>query len=310
MPRIRRGGSCRQTGPIVAFETPEQEGLRIDAGVEKGSVISPFYDSMIAKLIAAGADRETAIARLARGLEQTVVAGPKTNAAFLHALVTHPDFAKAKMDTGLIARELDRLAPKALNPRAIAFGVAHMLWNHHDEMEARRQDIARERYSPWSVQDAFGLSGPRKQAVTVLVDGAATKAEVSWGSAGPVASVAGEKAGATAEPRSLRIIGEANPLYVICDMVQAELRWPTFEGGAIDAAGDAGSIRAPIIGRVAKIFVAEGDTVAKGDRIAVVEAMKMEHVLHAGRDGKIDKLAAKEGQQVTEGALIATLADA
>jgi 3-methylcrotonyl-CoA carboxylase alpha subunit len=160
------------------------------------------------------------------------------------------------------------------------------------------------------VQDAFGLSGPRKQELTVLVDGTATKVEVNWGGAGPVVSVAGQEAGGAAEPSSLRVIGETNPLYVICDMVQAELRWPTFEGGAIDAAGDAGSIRAPIIGRVAKIFVKEGDTVAKGDRIAVVEAMKMEHVLHAGRDGKIEKVAAKEGEQITEGALIATLEEA
>ena len=69
-------------------------------------------------------------------------------------------------------------------------------------------------------------------------------------------------------------------------------------------------MRAPIIGRVAKVFVAPGDTVAKGDRIAVVEAMKMEHVLHAGRAGRIDKLAVKEGDQVTLGALIAALVEA
>jgi 3-methylcrotonyl-CoA carboxylase alpha subunit len=68
-------------------------------------------------------------------------------------------------------------------------------------------------------------------------------------------------------------------------------------------------VRAPIIGRVAKVFVTEGGTVAKGDRVAVVEAMKMEHVLHAPRAGKIARLAAKEGDQVTQGALIAALAE-
>jgi 3-methylcrotonyl-CoA carboxylase alpha subunit len=303
-------GFLPATGTIVEFETPQIEGLRVDAGVERGSAISPFYDSMIAKLIASGADRETAAARLAGALEDTVVAGPKTNAAFLHALISHPDFAAGRMDTGLIGRELERLAPKALNPRAIAFGVAHMLWSHHDDLEASRQDFARERYSPWSAQDAFGLSGPRRQEMAVLVDGAPTKVAVSWGAAGPTVSVVGTEMGAAAEPRTLRVIGDANPLYVICDMVQAELRWPTFEGGAIDAVGDGGSIRAPIIGRVAKIFVEVGDAVAKGDRIAVVEAMKMEHVLHAARDGVIAKLAVKEGDQVSEGALIAALAEA
>jgi 3-methylcrotonyl-CoA carboxylase alpha subunit len=302
-------GFLPSTGPIVAFETPLLEGLRVDAGVERGSVISPYYDSMIAKLIAGGPDRETAVGRLANALEDTIVAGPKTNAAFLHALLAHPAFARGEMDTGLIGRELDRLAPKAFNPRAIAFGVAHMLWNSHDDLEARRRDMAHERYSPWSGQDAFELSGPRRQQLTVLVDGVATKVEVTWGEAGPAVSVVGQEPRAAPEPRSLRVIGETNPLRVICDMAQVELRWPSFEGGATDAAGDGGSIRAPIIGRIAKIFVREGDAVAKGDRIAVVEAMKMEHVLHAGRDGRIAKLAAKEGEQVSEGALIALLAE-
>ena len=96
--------------------------------------------------------------------------------------------------------------------------------------------------------------------------------------------------------------------YVLYDMQQIELGWPTFDAAASEDEGDGSSIRAPIIGRVAKVFVREGDSVAKGDRIAVVEAMKMEHVLHAARDGRIDKLAVKEGQQVTQGALIASLA--
>ena len=110
-------GFLPSTGPIVAFERPELEGLRVDAGVEAGSVISPFYDSMIAKLIASGADRDTAISRLAQALEETVVAGPKTNASFLHALTVHPAFAAGRMDTGLIARELETLAPMPLTPK-------------------------------------------------------------------------------------------------------------------------------------------------------------------------------------------------
>ena len=93
------------------------------------------------------------------------------------------------------------------------------------------------------------------------------------------------------------------------DMRQTELGWPTFEADAGGEEGDGSSIRAPIIGRIAKVFVKPGDTVAKGDRIAVVEAMKMEHVLHAARAGRIAKVAVTEGQQVTQGALIAALAE-
>jgi 3-methylcrotonyl-CoA carboxylase alpha subunit len=300
-------GFMPSTGPIVVFEKPEMAGLRIDAGVEAGSVISPFYDSMIAKLIASAPDRDGAIARLAQALEETVVAGPKTNASFLHALTAHPAFAAGRMDTGLIARELETLAPAQTDARAIAFGVTHLVWHAHDAAEDRRG--SHESYSPWSAQDAFQLGEGRRQQMTVLVDGVSTKAQVEWGPAGPRASVPGEMSPNASEPRNLRVVGSGNPIYVLADMRQIELAWPTFDAGAMDEGSNGSSIRAPIIGRVAKLFVDKGAAVAKGDRVAVVEAMKMEHVLHAPRDGTIEKIAVKEGEQVVLGALIATLAE-
>jgi len=302
-------GFLPSTGPIVAFETPALEGLRVDAGVEPGSAISPFYDSMIAKLIAHGADRGAAASRLARALEGTIVAGPRTNAAFLHALVTHSAFQRGEMDTGLIARELASLAPDAIDAKAIGFGVMHMLWHAHDDVELRRRDSAREAYSPWSAQDAFQLGGARRQQLTVLANGVPTKIEVLWGAAGPSAAVIGDHPAPPWERSSIHVVGEGNPLYVLHDMRQTELSWPTFEAGAGGEEGDGSSIRAPIVGRIARVFVKPGDSVAKGDRIAVVEAMKMEHVLHAARAGRIARLAVTEGQQVTQGALIAALAE-
>ena len=302
-------GFLPSTGPIAAFEVPTLEGLRVDTGVEKGSVISPYYDSMIAKLIASGPDRATAAARLAQALEETAVAGPKTNAAFLHALVVHQVFQQGRMDTGLIGRELGRLAPNAVDGKAVGFGIMHMLWHAHDDIELSRRPAAREDCSPWSAQDAFQLGGARRQALTVLVDGAATKVEVAWGPDGPAVSVPGDGGAVPWERRRIAVVGAGNPLYVLHDMRQTELRWPTFDAGAIEEAGDGSSIRAPIIGRVAKVFVKTGETVAKGDRIAVVEAMKMEHVLHAPRDGVVAKMAVAEGEQVALGALVAVLAE-
>jgi 3-methylcrotonyl-CoA carboxylase alpha subunit len=315
-------GFLPSIGPVVAFDAPDIDGLRVDAGVETGSVIPPFYDSMIGKLIASGADRAEAITCLARALEETVVAGPKTNAAFLHALVTHAAFKKAEMDTGLIGRKLDKLAPAALNPRAIAFGVMHLLWQAHDDSAAHRAG-----YSPWGVQDAFQLGAPRRQKLTVLADGVATPVEVEWKPDGPAVTLQGESTGsdpslergeagggpargltpAAAPIRRISVAGDGHPLYVLYDMQQIALSWPTFDASGIEDNGDGASVRAPIIGRVAKVFVKPGDTVAKGDRIAVVEAMKMEHVLHAARPGKITKVAVAENQQVTQGALIAAL---
>ena len=298
-------GFIPSTGRIAAFEMPELEGLRVDSGVETGSEITPFYDSMIAKLIACGPDRATAIGRLAQALQETIVAGPKTNASFLHALAVNPAFASAKMDTGLIARELATLAPRGSDQKAIGFGVMHMLWHAHDDAELQSGQSGFG--SPWSAQDAFQLGGARRQQVTVLADNVPTKVDVSWGPNGPEATAVGKDAPPPWQRRTIRVVGEGNPLYALHDMRQTALAWPTFDVEAAMEDGDGSSVRAPIIGRVAKVFVKAGDKVAKGDRVAVVEAMKMEHVLHAARDGVIEKVAATEGDQVVTGALIAML---
>src|SRR5262245_6242167 len=301
-------GFLPSIGPIAAFETPPVEGLRVDAGVEAGSIITPFYDSLIAKLIAWGDDRASAIARLQAGLEGTLVAGPKTNTVFLHALISEPQFLAASFDTGLIGRELAGLAAAAPMPAsAVGLGVTHMLLNAHDDIEDLLRPSAWESYSPWSAQDGFQLGPPRRQRVMVDVDGVPRPFTVEWGAGGPRVLGATDGDAPSAIARTL-IVGDGNPIYVLNGMRQVTLSWPAFDAPAGDASGDDLSVKAPIIGRVAKLFVREGDPVEKGDRIAVVEAMKMEHVLHAPRAGRVGKLAVKEGQQVTLAALIATLA--
>jgi 3-methylcrotonyl-CoA carboxylase alpha subunit len=302
-------GFLPSIGPIAAFETPQLEGFRVDAGVETGSVVTPFYDSLIAKLIASGRDRDTAIARLAEALAHTLVAGPKTNISFLHALITHPQFQSAALDTGLIARELGRLAPVTSMPAAaVGLGVTHLLLAAHDAAQELRRASSNESYSPWSAQDGFQLGGVRRQSVIVSADGVPSTFTLEWGRGGPTVVGTGEDAAPALA--GTHVFGDGNPIYVLNGMRQMTLHWPTFEAGVAGEAGEERSVRAPIIGRVAKLFVGEGDVVAKGDRIAVVEAMKMEHVLHAQAAGRVAKLAVREGQQVTLAALIATLAPA
>src|SRR5690606_16501103 len=151
--------------------------------------------------------------------------------------------------------------------------------------------------------------GHRSQRLTVLVDGTPCPVDVAWSARGPRVRLPGlEDAPCSAIP-PVQLAGDSNPLYVLYDMRQTELAWPAYEARAVDEAGDGAGIRAPIVGRIAKVFVKPGDAVAKGDRIAVVEAMKMEHVLHAPRDGTIAKVTAGEGQQVDKGALVAALED-
>ena len=223
-------GFLPSTGPIVRFDPPEGEGIRVDSGIEQGSVISPYYDSMIAKLIASGPDRPTAIARLAQALEETVVAGPKTNAAFLHALLAHSAFRSGEMDTGLIGRELATLAPPSFDAKAVGFGVMHMLWHAHDDAELARSVLG-ERYSPWSAQDAFQLGGPRSQQLAVLADGLAMKVDVAWDATGPAVTVPGDHPKPPWPRRSIRVVGEGNPIYVLHDMRQTELPLAHLRGG-------------------------------------------------------------------------------
>jgi 3-methylcrotonyl-CoA carboxylase alpha subunit len=282
-------------------------------------VISPYYDSMIAKLIGSGRDRAVAIGRLVHALKTTLVAGPKTNASFLHALLTHPTFQEGAMDTGLIGRESAGLAAVTPNPKAIAYGVTEMLWRAYHDLSAQRTTRAwGDSFSPWNAHDAFQLGAPRSQRLTVLADGVPTRAEVAWGAGGPsvrlpdfegVPYTSGMHPEEPPYRYSMHVAGDANPLYVLHDMRQTELAWPAYEADAADAAGDGATIRAPIVGRVARVFVKAGDTVAKGDRVAVVEAMKMEHILHAPRDGVVSSVAVGEGEQVTQGALVAVLAE-
>src|SRR4051812_22733193 len=117
------------TGTLMALEFPKGEGLRIDTGVEAGSAVSPYYDPMIAKVIAHGADRDEALDRLARALGQTIVVGPHANAAFLKALVSHPEFRAGRFDTAFIDRhlaDLTRVDPEA-EAAVIGAGVEALL---------------------------------------------------------------------------------------------------------------------------------------------------------------------------------------
>jgi 3-methylcrotonyl-CoA carboxylase alpha subunit len=302
-------GFLPSTDKLSRFELCGSEGVRVEAGYEQDGAVSPYYDSLLAKLIASGPDRAGAVARLAFALEHTVVAGPRTNLAFLYTLLRHPVFVEGRMDTGLIGRELETLTAEAPSPQAIIYGVTQMLWLARHEIEdSRRAHAWFEGAPPWNAHDGFQLGGPRRQQFTVLADGVPTRVEVEWGAAGPSVHRPDFADPPYPPVAALQTAGDANPLYVLYDMRQLELAWPTYEAGAIHE-DDGASIRAPIVGRVARVFVKTGDTVAKGDRIAVVEAMKMEHVLHAPRDGVVAKVAAAEGQQVEQGAPIATLGE-
>ncbi len=291
-------GFMPSVGRIDLFDMPAIEGLRLETGFETGSEISAFYDSMIAKLIGIGVDRQTAIDNLETGLEELEILGPKTNAAFLGRLLEHSDVVDGIMDTAFIGREIEHLTRVDADElkRGLGDAVAALL-------AARRTGPTGD---PWSTMDAFTLGPPRRQPVATLVDGAPRVFDVEWSEPGFVA-VDGMGPHAVGENVFSTMAG--GRAYAYAENVRYAVAWPTYDIDAIADGASADTIRAPINGRLAKVFVAEGDSIFKGDKVAVVEAMKMEHVLHSARDGRIAKIALQEGAQVAQGALIASLAE-
>jgi 3-methylcrotonyl-CoA carboxylase alpha subunit len=201
----------------------------------------------------------------------------KTNAAFLARAAADPDFVAGRVDTGFIARKADQLVPSAEASEAVAAAAAAVL----AEPDA---------LGPWSALTGFRLAAPREARVLLEVGGERRLANATPTSHAHAAEVAAE--------RVLFLDGEA---FAFGE--------PQARAGGSGGASD-GQITAPMPGRIAAVDVAEGDTVKKGQRLLVLEAMKMEQALPAPFDGVVAALSAKVGGQVVEGAVLARIEEA
>ncbi len=297
-------GFLPSTGRLVALDFPSGEGIRIDTGVAAGSEVTPFYDPMIAKVIAHGKNRVEALDRLAAALERTRVAGPRTNLAFLAALAKSEGFRGEAFDTGFIDRNLSALGavPRGFDRAAAAFGVAHLLAREQARIAARS---AWEGASPWDATDGFQLAGSRGVALPVLVDGENVSAALSYGPNGARVTVDGEAAATDAQAIEA---GEA--VYVLRGGRQTVVRLKDFAAVDVDHLDTGGLITAPMHGKVLAILVEKGAAVAKGQRVALIEAMKMEHALTAPMAGTVAEVAAAAGSQIAEGAKVMVIAAA
>ncbi len=245
------------------------DGLRVDTGVEEGGEVSPFYDPMIAKLVAHGASREVAIERLLAGVDETEVWPVRTNAGFLGLLLEHPDFQSGMVDTGLIGRDLDKLVHAPEPDVEELAEVAALL--------AASPDIG-----PWS--GAFGFRA-----------NAAPRAEARLREdSGTVHVVALEEIAAD-EPAREVLTFDAG--------FARRYALARAEGGAGQSTHD-GEILSPMPGKVIAVEVSQGQTVTKGQKLLTLEAMKMEHSLTAPFDGVVAELRAAPGAQVQVEALL------
>jgi len=291
-------GFLPSSGRLVALEFPVVDGIRIDTGVEAGSEVSPFYDPMIAKVIAHGETREAALDGLGRTLARTMAMGPRTNLGVLTALCRSAEFREGTFDTDFIDRNLSGLGavPQGLDRAAAACGVARIMAREAERLAARKDSGAPD--SPWDALDAFQLSGPRTIALPILVDGERVMAHVAYEGERVHISVDGEQAAA-----DFIAMDGPGAVYVLRNGRQTVVKFKDAEVDVEHLDGD-GRVTAPMHGKVLAILVEPGAVVQKGHRVAVIEAMKMEHSLTAPMDGTVTEVAATVGSQVAEGATV------
>jgi 3-methylcrotonyl-CoA carboxylase alpha subunit len=282
-------------GTIHAMTFAGEEGVRIDTGFVAGDSVTPYYDPMIAKVIVHGATRAEALAALLSALDDAVIIGPKTNLAFLRGLLRSREFATGTVDTGFIDANLGRLGaqPHPANRKAV-HAAARLLLDTCDEGRPSRLDP----FDPWRVADSFELIGSRRIGLDITVDGVPMRVHLIEGTNVDPAekNEGGEDAGeVTLHAANGGVYAFAGGRQAFVELVDPFAR---AEAGAEE--GDA-AIRAPMNGRLVAVAVEDGDIVEAGHRLAVVEAMKMEHALVAPFAGVVRDLDANVGDQVEMG---------
>ena len=306
------------TGRIVMLrEPPTGPHVRIDTGVREGDAIGPDYDSMIAKLIVWGEDRATAVRRLASALDQYQLAGPQTNLGLLRGIVGHAGFVAGGVDTGFIASHPDLCQSGAdtLRRPALAAACVGLL----AELASERTGQDGDPFSPWAVADGWQLNGvPRTDLTlgwndTILAVAAFPFSDGGWrlelpqGEAIVTATVTRDRTcrmvtlaldGARTRHRLVRdrdrliVIGDdGDTMFTILDPFL-----PPPSEARIDH-----RLTAPTPARVVRVLVAAGASVAKGDRLVVLEAMKMETTLYAPTDGVIEAVHVQPDDHVEDG---------
>ncbi len=291
-------GFLPATGTLAHLAFPA--GCRADSGVRTGDAISPFYDPMIAKIITHGPTRDVALSRMRAALAGTQVAGTVTNLGFLSALCAHDGFNAGDVDTGLIGRDLDALvAVPAARPADVALAALAALGLLADGPDQGGFAL----WSPlvWTVtlehegdvlEARVACDGPDRRRVMLGADTVeALRQGVRWHLAGQVAP-------------DVRVTGDLVTVFA-----GAGLGFRIVDPLARDAAaaGDGNLIEAPMPGLVKAVFARAGQAVQAGDRLAVLEAMKMEHALLAARDGVVAEVLVTPGAQVEAGAALVRL---
>ena len=296
--------------------------LRIDSGVRAGDRISVHYDPMIAKLVVWDDSRPQAVRRLIRALAGVEVAGLSTNAGFLHAIAAHPAFLAADLDTGFIARHQARLLPDAalLESRILALASLGLLLER--AAAARREAAASaDPHSPWARHDGWRLNDEARETLRFRSGDNEYEVVLVYHPEGYLVRLAGGpmlaggrlEADGRLQARLDGLVGSAGyvrlgaevTLFVDGRTIRLTVVDP-LAGEAVEAPG--GGLLSPMPGRLTAILVEPGTTVIRGQPLAVMEAMKMEHTLRAPHDGVVTGLNYHVGAMIDEGVAVLAFA--
>jgi acetyl-CoA/propionyl-CoA carboxylase biotin carboxyl carrier protein len=299
-------------GTVLAVAEPAGTGIRVDSGLRTGVRVGTDYDPMLAKVLAWGPDRTTALHRLSGALADTVVLGVDTNIDFLGELVRDEEVAAGRLDTQLVERRLDRLVRADVPDVVLAAAALDQLltlWPSGPVVD------------PWAVPGGWRLGGAAGtpfrlrcagRDVTVSVTGKPASCLVTVDEGEPVA------ASAQREARSLTVTygGQVHRFHRALDgstlwLASGGRTWTVgehslFEGSGAGVSGG-GALTSPMPGTVLVVKAAPGDSVTAGTALMVIEAMKMEHTITAPLDGVVSELHVRAGQQVALGEALAVV---
>jgi 3-methylcrotonyl-CoA carboxylase alpha subunit len=304
------------TGTLAFFQAPTtSDTVRVDTGVIQGDEVSVYYDPMIAKLVVWSDDRKSALRLLATSLQQYFIAGVTTNIEFLHCLATHESFQQADFDTGFIEKHHDTLQIKETEQPELLAQLCALYVNL--KLQQKQPNNTNDPHSPWRSNDGWRANSEninsfdlafKEQQFTISIENnddqyAITTNGETVPASGTIANneltacINGHRVKATVFQSGADIY-----IYTADHHSQFELRLPDLGADSLDSGG--GALTAPMPGTIVELLVATDQTVAAGDALLVMEAMKMEHTITAPSNGKVSEFFYQAGDLVNNNAVL------
>jgi geranyl-CoA carboxylase alpha subunit len=305
-----------QTGPVLRWREPAGAGVRVDSYLREGQRISPFYDSMQAKIIAWGDDRETARMRLLAALRVTTLLGVAHNRDYLAAVLAHDAFASGDFSTAFVERHFpqQRIAGERPPPRHVALAAVALYLDAATALADAHQlapefigwhsshEVPVEYRLTWQTHEyRLGVQVGDGRRFTITHDGASFEFDVTQTADGRFCYRDGsvQRVAHSARDGELIWLDAGGTTAVYRDVTLAPAQ------GAV--AGSDGRLLAHSDGKIVAVHVQPGDTVAKGQTLIVLEAMKMEFQLALPVDGTVETISVQPGQQVRQRQVLAVL---